>query len=235
MSVAKTNCFLSLALALCCGVANADIYRSLDTGRPVFTDVPPATGRYELFMKTPASVVQKQANALRAYAVDTRSPYASHIQAAALATNVEAALIRAVMAAESGYNPSAVSKAGAVGLMQLMPDTARRYNVKNRRDPAQSIHGGAQYLRDLLQMFNNDLRLTLAAYNAGEQAVMKYGNRIPPYRETVAYVPRVLKYYSQYRAGSAQPGGSGYKLASAVIQRKAAQGRVSKTYTGNPA
>ena len=115
-----------------------------------------------------------------------------------MAYNVDAALIRAVISVESGYNPSAVSKGGAVGLMQLMPVTAKRYNVMDRNNPAQNIRGGAQYLRDLLRIFNNDLHLTIAAYNAGEQAVMKYGNRIPPYRETLAYVPKVMKFYKQY-------------------------------------
>ena len=86
--------------------------------------------------------------------------------------------------------------------MQLMPGTAKRYGVKNRLDPAQNIHGGARYLRDLQDMFDDNLQLVLAAYNAGEQAVMRYGNRIPPYRETAAYVPRVLQFYRKYRPGS---------------------------------
>jgi soluble lytic murein transglycosylase-like protein len=84
--------------------------------------------------------------------------------------------------------------------MQLMPDTARRYGVTNTYDPAQMIHGGARYLRYLMQLFNNDLRLALAAYNAGEQNVIKYGYRVPPYRETVLYVPKVLRFYQKYRA-----------------------------------
>jgi soluble lytic murein transglycosylase-like protein len=86
--------------------------------------------------------------------------------------------------------------------MQLMPETAARYSVTNRLDPEQNIRGGTRYLGDLLLMFNNDLRLALAAYNAGENAVVKYGNRVPPYRETVEYVPRVMAYYWRYRAAS---------------------------------
>ena len=115
---------------------------------------------------------------------------------------MDPALIHAVIAVESGYNPSARSSAGAVGLMQLMPGTAKRYGVKNRLDPAQNIHGGARYLRDLQVMFDNNLQLVLAAYNAGEEAVRKYGRRIPPYRETAAYVPKVMQLYRKYRPAS---------------------------------
>ncbi len=131
-----------------------------------------------------------------------RSRYASHVRAAAQANGVEPPLISAVISAESGYNASAQSSKGAGGWMQRRPETAKRYRVTDRLDPAQNIHGGTRYLRDLLRLFNNDLKLVLAAYNAGEEAVLKYGNRIPPYAETLAYVPRVLAYYRKYRAGS---------------------------------
>jgi soluble lytic murein transglycosylase-like protein len=89
------------------------------------------------------------------------------------------------------------SYAGAVGLMQLMPATAKRYGVKNRRNPAQNISGGTRYLKDLLKMFNSNLKLAVAAYNAGENAVIKYRNSIPPYRETRNYVKKVLRFYQQ--------------------------------------
>jgi soluble lytic murein transglycosylase-like protein len=85
--------------------------------------------------------------------------------------------------------------------MQLMPQTAKRYGVADAFDPRQNLDGGARYLKDLLQMFDNDVSLALAAYNAGEHAVAKYGNRIPPYRETLQYVPRVLDFYQRYQAG----------------------------------
>ena len=119
--------------------------------------------------------------------------------------------------------------------MQLMPETARRYNVTDRHDPEQNIHGGAQYLRDLLRMFNNDLHLALAAYNAGEQAVLKYGNRIPPYRETLAYVPKVMKFYERYSTGYPSVAQSGVKRFSTAARKKAALIRVSRTYLANPA
>jgi soluble lytic murein transglycosylase-like protein len=100
-----------------------------------------------------------------------------------------------VVQAESAYNSKAVSTAGAMGLMQLMPATAERYGVADVWDPRQNLNGGARYLRDLLDMFKNNLKLALAAYNAGESAVMKYGNRIPPYPETQNYVRKVIDFY----------------------------------------
>ena len=102
--------------------------------------------------------------------------------------------------AESAYDPDAVSSAGAVGLMQLMPETARRYGVSDRRDPDANVLAGASYLRDLIAEFEQDLELALAAYNAGENAVRSYGNRIPPYPETQGYVRKVLRYYAENQA-----------------------------------
>ena len=115
---------------------------------------------------------------------------------------LDSALLHAVISVESRYNPKAVSRKGAVGLMQLMPQTARRYGVADAFDPRQNLNGGAQYLRDLLRIFNNNVSLALAAYNAGEQAVMKHGNRIPPYGETQRYVPLVLDFYKRYQTDS---------------------------------
>ncbi len=221
------------ALLLCSEAAQADIYRAVDRdGRIVFTDVRPTAGRWERLYATKTAPVRAQpAPDARRFVSNNGSPrfvmnsgsaslYAHHIQAAAAANNIDPALIRAVISAESGYNPYAVSRTGAVGLMQLMPQTASRYNVANSRDPEQNIHGGARYLRDLLAMFNNDKRLALAAYNAGEQAVMKYGNRIPPFRETVAYVPKVLQYYERYRNGYSSPHeSSSYQHVAAPARR----------------
>ena len=103
-------------------------------------------------------------------------------------------LVHAVIEAESAYDPNAVSHAGAVGLMQLMPKTAERFGVTDRTDPEQSIEGGTAYLRELLDLFDNDLTLAIAGYNAGEGAVIKYGRTIPPYKETQHYVPKVLRF-----------------------------------------
>jgi soluble lytic murein transglycosylase-like protein len=104
-----------------------------------------------------------------------------------------------VISAESGYDRYAVSRTGAMGLMQLMPDTARRYGVQNMMDPAENIHGGVRYLRDLLQIFKGRLDLTIAAYNAGENAVIRAGLRVPDYAETRHYVPKVLGFYQNFQ------------------------------------
>lgn len=135
----------------------------------------------------------------RSYVESNPSRYTRHIRSASRATNVPAALIRAVISAESAFNPYALSATGAVGLMQLMPDTAARYGVTNRMDPSQNILGGARYLSDLMRLFHNNMHLAVAAYNAGEGSVLKYGRKIPPFPETVAYVPRVLAYYKNYK------------------------------------
>ena len=118
----------------------------------------------------------------------------------ARAYGLDSALLHAVISVESRYSSSIVSRKGAVGLMQLMPGTAKRYGVANSFDPVQNLHGGAKYLRDLLKTFNNNINLVLAAYNAGEGAVIRHGNRIPPFRETEDYVPRVLGFYLKYQS-----------------------------------
>jgi soluble lytic murein transglycosylase-like protein len=124
------------------------------------------------------------------------------IERTALETRVSPELLHAVIRAESGYNSTAVSHAGAGGLMQLMPGTAERYGVRDRFDPAQNLRGGATYLRDLMQMFDDNLPLALAGYNAGENAVINNGYKIPPYAETREYVKRVLQYYAEERLRS---------------------------------
>ena len=202
------------ALTMVGGTANAALYGKVEGDRIsiLYSDVPPADKSYKLYSRNNRFIVhpgalkkQPRYAPMPAQAYAPRpapSTYDRHIQSAAAETNVDPALIRAVISVESGYNPHARSHAGAVGLMQLMPKTAMRYGVKDSRDPAQNIHGGARYLRDLQVMFDNNLQLVLAAYNAGEFAVMKYGRRIPPYRETVAYVPKVLSYYKKFRAAT---------------------------------
>ncbi len=127
-----------------------------------------------------------------------RKQFAPLVAAVAREHKLSPALLHAVITVESGYNPKARSSKGAAGLMQLMPETAKRYSVNDIWDPRQNVDGGARYLRDLLALFNNNLGLALAAYNAGEAAVTQNGNRIPPYPETRNYVPRVLQHYHLY-------------------------------------
>jgi len=126
--------------------------------------------------------------------------YAHIIDAAARLNGLEPALVHAVIRAESGYNPRALSVKGASGLMQLIPETARRYGVSNIFDPTENIYGGTRYLKDLLAMFNNNMELALAGYNAGENAVIRAGRRIPNYPETLAYVPKVIEFYRTHTA-----------------------------------
>jgi len=198
-------CAACACLAAFSSLAQADIYGFVDGDRVsvIIADEPPADSRYFLFKKGQLAPLAKPADEPQADVELSPSKFRSHILSAAKETQVDAALIHAVITVESGYNPSARSIAGAVGLMQLMPGTARRYGVKNRLDPVQSIHGGARYLRDLKAMFDDDLRLVLAAYNAGEHAVIRYGRRIPPFRETAAYVPKVLATYRKFRPAAA--------------------------------
>jgi soluble lytic murein transglycosylase-like protein len=127
-----------------------------------------------------------------------RKQFAPLVATVAKEHGLDPALLHAVITVESGYNPKARSPKGAAGLMQLMPETARRYQVSDIWDPRQNMSGGARYLRDLLALFNNNVGLALAAYNAGETAVIENGNRIPPYAETRSYVPRVLQHYHLY-------------------------------------
>jgi soluble lytic murein transglycosylase-like protein len=121
-------------------------------------------------------------------------PYQREISDAALREGIDAKLVEAVIAAESDFDPRALSKKGAQGLMQLMPDTADRFGVANVWDPQQNIDGGTAYLGWLIDQFNGDLDNVLAAYNAGEGAVTRHGG-MPPYAETREYVDRVLSYY----------------------------------------
>lgn len=122
-------------------------------------------------------------------------PFHDSVLRASNDTGVDARLLHAVITVESGYNQGAVSPKGATGLMQLLPGTAKRYGTVNLLDPGENIRAGARYLRDLLALFDNNLELALAAYNAGENAVIRHGHRLPPYAETRRYVPLVVAHY----------------------------------------
>jgi soluble lytic murein transglycosylase-like protein len=119
------------------------------------------------------------------------------IQQIAQETSMSPSLLHAVIAVESGYDAKAVSRKGAQGLMQLMPQTAQRFGVRNAMDPAQNVRGGALYLKWLLDYFDGDLRLALAGYNAGENVVVRAGYKVPAIKETLEYVPKVLAHLSK--------------------------------------
>jgi soluble lytic murein transglycosylase-like protein len=190
----KPLIFFTLTLAASSALGHAKIYTYLDAdGVRHYTDVPD-DNRYKLLVMSPNDLTEsgdRYNPALLARATQ----YDSMIEKAATSAAVEANLLRAVIVVESGFNSHAVSKRGAVGLMQLMPATASRFGVQNRYDPGQNIHGGAMYLKFLMDRFGQNVRLALAAYNAGEEAVDRNGGQIPPFSETMAYVPRVLKIY----------------------------------------
>lgn len=180
--------------------ARADIYSFTDERGVVhFTNIPGLDKRYRLIRREAGSSIPRSGQAWMPTDADIRR-FSGIIDVAARSHGIEPALVQAVITAESGFNPNALSRKGASGLMQLMPDTARRYGVQNIFDPVENIHGGVRYLRDLLAMFNGDMRLAVAGYNAGENAVIRAGNRIPPYAETQNYVPKVIHYYNQFRA-----------------------------------
>lgn len=188
---------ISAGIALPCFAQAGNIYSFTDERGVVhFSNLPHLDKRYKL-------VYRGKGGGMRVAAYSAPSPvdiakYSPVIELAARANGLDPALLHAVIRAESGYNPRALSIKGATGLMQLIPDTARRYGVNNLYDPVENIHGGARYLKDLLAMFNNDVELALAGYNAGENAVIRAGRRIPNYPETMAYVPKVIGFLRTY-------------------------------------
>jgi soluble lytic murein transglycosylase-like protein len=186
--------------------ARADIYGYVDPEGEIHLANHPTGEGFEVWAQVPREAAASPAAAAvgePAVGVENlaamRARYHPLVREAAKTYEVEPALLHAVISVESAYNPKAKSRKGASGLMQLMPETARRYGVADIFDPVQNIRAGARYLRDLLRMFNNDKSLALAAYNAGENAVARHG-KIPPYQETVAYVPRVLAFYKKLGA-----------------------------------
>jgi soluble lytic murein transglycosylase-like protein len=191
---------------------SADVYKFVDKkGHVSYTDRPEHSG-YRLIATTKVSSRLGSPPPMPAMAPSGRIPAPMSLKSRALERNremlapliAEAAdrynldplLLHAMIQAESAYNSEAVSGKGAVGLMQLMPDTAARYGVRDRTDPVENVFGGARYLRDLIGMFN-DVSLAVAAYNAGENNIIKYGNRIPPFPETQDYLNRVIEYYNR--------------------------------------
>ena len=191
MKVVIAACVTALLCAMAMD-ALADVYSYVsEDGTTHFSDSPDDP-RFELLLH-----VQQDASEVNIAATATARPFDREIAAAAKSSMVEAALLHAVIAVESNYNPRAVSRKGAMGLMQLMPSTARAVGVADPMDALQNIRGGAQYLRSLLDRYAGNKTLALAAYNAGPGAVPTHGSGIPPIAETRNYVPSVLRRYEK--------------------------------------
>jgi len=172
----------------------ADFYSYVDQkGVHHYTNIPPTDKKYKLKWRTKKASVKP--NGIYNYP----KSYEEEILRAAKQHDVDPDLVKAVIKVESNFNSSAISRKGAMGIMQLMPDTAEGYSVDNPFNPKENIDGGTKYLKKLIEMFGGDLKLALAAYNAGENAVIKYGFRIPPYDETIDYVEKVLMHYNNLK------------------------------------
>lgn len=185
-------------------LVQGQVYSYIKDGVRHYTSRPPGRGSGASAMRTINYSFMETCYACGASGVSFASvrlnteAYREEVAAAAREFGVEEAIVRAIMHAESAFNPNALSRAGAQGLMQLMPATARRFGVVNAFDPAQNIRGGVEYLAWLLRRFNGDLTLAAAGYNAGEGAVDRHGG-VPPYRETQTYVQRVGVLAERYR------------------------------------
>ena len=196
----------ALALISCTALTWADLYGYVDGDGRAHLSTQQLDERYKLFQRSAVKPNDTKKTVVAVLGKYPKIPektlklYNKQIQQIAKKYQIDAALVHAVILAESQYDAGAVSPTGASGLMQLMPDTVERYKVADVFDPKENIRAGAQYLRDLLKLFDNDLELAIAAYNAGEGAVIRSGRRIPPFPETVAYVPKVMSYYRQYQA-----------------------------------
>jgi soluble lytic murein transglycosylase-like protein len=176
-------------------VSSAGIYRYEDENGVIHFTNCPRDPKFKLYLRESKEDVGEEPSSI---ATKDSDNYDSLISEFSKKYQVDFALIKAIIRTESGFNPRAVSRKGAKGLMQLMPETAQRMNVSNIFNPRENIEGGVRYFKYLHSLFNNDLRLSLAAYNAGENLVSEL-RTIPPYRETVDYVLKVLNYYQSYR------------------------------------
>ncbi|MBF0549097.1 MAG: lytic transglycosylase domain-containing protein [Deltaproteobacteria bacterium] len=174
-----------------------EIYKYVDASGVMHFSNVPVSPKYRLYVR----------GAPTTYYPAIRTSHDSNkfddvILSAAAYHDLDPALVKAVVKAESGFNHQAVSPKGARGLMQLMPQTATEMKVLNTFDPTENIFGGARYLKGLIFQFSNDIKLALAAYNAGPERVVQYNYSIPPYAETQDYVRRVLGYYQSYKSNN---------------------------------
>jgi soluble lytic murein transglycosylase len=180
-------CVLSIIVS---PYAHADIYVYIDSqGVMHFTNTP-TSNKYKVYMREPIIIPQ---------ALYSLQSYDDVISEAARRNGIAFSLLKALIHVESYFNPKAVSKKGALGLCQIMPHNLQKLNISNPFDPWENIMGGARYLRAMLERFNNELPLALAAYNAGPTVVERYGD-IPPYPETMDYVQKVIKLFRLYKS-----------------------------------
>ncbi|MCW5300017.1 lytic transglycosylase domain-containing protein [Herbaspirillum lusitanum] len=236
---------LTLSLTAAPVPAHADVYGYIDADGVAHVSTEKIDERYQLFMRGDATFdsdkIARGVPGVEAKA-NLSSPlmklmlqhpnlkkYEAMLDQSAKEFSVEPALLKAIMAAESGFNPTAVSPKGAIGLMQIMPETAERYGVQGDRrktiqqkltDPKINIRLAARYLRDLQVLFPKRLELAIASYNAGERAVQKYNNQIPPYPETRNYVQLVAQFYQLYQPGAGNNAGNNAGNADASKPRR---------------
>jgi soluble lytic murein transglycosylase-like protein len=177
--------------------SSAGIYRYVDEKGVIHFTNCPRDPKFKLYIRESKEDVGDENHSSISSIKDSKE-YDSLISEFSKKYQVDFALIKAMIRAESAFNPLATSRKGAKGLMQLMPETALRMNVSNIFNPRENIEGGVRYFKYLLSLFNDDLRLSLAAYNAGENVVGELRS-IPPYRETMDYVKRVMSYYQSYK------------------------------------
>jgi soluble lytic murein transglycosylase-like protein len=190
---------LSFFCLLCLSTpSSAGIYRYVDANGVIHFTNCPGDPKFKLYLRESKEDVGVEIRALSLPNTKDPTHYDSLISEFSQKYKVDFALIKAMIRTESGFNPFAISRKGAKGLMQLMPETASRMNVSNVFNPKENIEGGVRYFKYLLSLFNDDLRLSLAAYNAGENLVAELRS-IPPYRETIDYVRKVLNYYQSYK------------------------------------
>ncbi|WP_150695819.1 lytic transglycosylase domain-containing protein [Pandoraea terrae] len=198
--IAFLTALIVVGLAFSC-LANAQIYGAVGTNGVVVLSNDPSDPTLHVIVAgpEPGAHGSEESSAANATAVVDTSKFSGIIAEASRNSQVPEELLRAVIAVESKFNPKAVSKKGARGLMQLMPQTAKRFSAGDMFDPRANVLAGAQYLRFLLDTFKGDIELAVAAYNAGENAVMRAGNRIPAFSETKLYVLTVMSHYRRLR------------------------------------
>lgn len=190
----KTLLISSIAAALClsAGPALADFYKYVDKDGVIHITNVPTSRKFVWIMRESRVLIPRDKS------VTGRKDFEDLIYLSSRKYGVDPMLVKAIVKAESDFDHMAVSEDGARGLMQLMPETARMMGVRDIHDPEENVEGGIRYLSSLLRMFSWDVRLAVAAYNAGENAVLRYGS-VPPYPETRNYVKKVLAYYNSFR------------------------------------